>query len=227
MNKIAVLAIAGLLASTGGVAFAAKGRPNLTARTAPAAHKLTVTPNGTVLFDQTTDDSGIGIVSQTFESTYSVYDSQGADDFVVPSGKTWTVSEVDVYGQYFNGSGPAASENVTFYKDKKGHPGKVVKTFTGLKGTDSSGSFKITLPKKGVKLKAGTYWVAVNANLAFSAGGEWGWDSTATAGTGSAADWENPAGGFGIGCTTYTTETTCIPDGQGPGKVFAIVGTAK
>jgi hypothetical protein len=103
--------------------------------------------------------------------------SQAADDFTVPRGHTWVIKEVDVTGVYFNGSGPADSENVFFYKDNGGLPGDLVVGCPDENGTDGGfGSFAIVLSKAcKVKLHGGkTYWVSVQANMdGFSA--EWGW----------------------------------------------------
>jgi len=178
-----------------------------------------------VLYDQTANDSGIAIVSQNFETGNDPFDSQAADDFVVPAGASWAVGEVDVLGQYFNGFGLATSEHVTFYKDKNGKPGKVIADFPGLVGTDNgTGSFAITLPTP-VKLKAGTYWVAVQIDMDFTVGGEWGWENQTTV-EGAPAKWANPGDGFLTGCTKYQTETICIPDGQGD-HAFRLKGKAK
>ena len=143
-------------------------------------------PRGTdrklgVLYDQTSNDSGTAFVSQNFEASLSNYDTAAADDFVVPKGQTWNVKEVDVIGAYFNGYGPNASEDVTFYADDKGKPGKPVKkgSFSNLSGSDDGGSLAISLAK-GVKLKPGHYWVSVVANLDFDTGGEWGWEVQTT-----------------------------------------------
>jgi hypothetical protein len=171
-----------------------------------------------VLYDQHGTDSGIGIVSQNFESSFDAYDSQAADDFVVPGGEKWRVREVDVTGVYFNGSGPARDETVTFYKDDHGHPGKVISSDTEA-GTDNFGSFSIVLSKEGSpKLKGGsgdgkTYWVSVVANLDFFAGGEWGWENQIEV-IHNPAQWQNPGGGFGV-CSSWDDENVCIPDGQG------------
>jgi hypothetical protein len=180
-----------------------------------------------VLYDQTSNDSGIGIVSQNFESTFAAYSSQAADDFTVPAGATWSVKEVDATGVYFNGSGPATSENVIFYKNSHGAPGDVVAEFDGVVGSDSFGSFAIDLGK-GAKLKGGkhgkTYWVSVAANLAFTVGGEWGWENQTTS-EGNPAQWQNPGGGFGV-CPTWGQENVCIPDGQGD-HMFTLRGKSK
>ncbi len=225
MNKTLFMAATAVVSLSAGGAFAA---------VPVAAHKSSVPaariepPKKSVLYNGTKDNSDIGIVSQVFESEYSQYDSQAASEFVVPSGTTWTITGVEVIGQYFNGSGPATSENVFFYSVKKGLPKKTMGEFDNVKGKDKAGTFTITLPKGGMVLPSGTYMMSVSANLAFSAGGEWGWDATTSTKPvfKDPAAWENPAGGFGIGCTKYTVETTCISDGQGADHVFELLGTA-
>lgn len=190
------------------------------------AAKVFVKPSAlTKLYNQNSQDSGVGIVSQNFETANDIYDSQGADDFKVKAGHVWKVKEVDVTGLYFNGSGLATSENVTFYKDAGNSPGAVKKSYTGLVGADNgTGSFVITLPSV-TKLVAGHYWVSVQANLDFSVGGEWAWE-TRTVQKNTAAMWQNPGDGFATGCTTYANMQTCIGDlGEGPDYMFTLRGT--
>lgn len=178
----------------------------------------------TTLYDQNNNDAGIGIVSQNFETSFDAYDSQGADDFKVKAGTTWKVKEVDVTGVYFNGSGLAVSENVTFYKNAGGLPGAIKKSYTGVVGADNgTGSFVITLPTTA-KLTSGTYWVSVQVNMDFGVGGEWGWE-TRTIQSKNGAAWQNPGDGFATGCTTWGVLTTCIPSGEGPDFMFGLKGT--
>ena len=185
-----------------------------------AGHGKVVAPMATAagtIYSQNGTDSGIGIVSQNFESSFDIYDARAADDFKVTKA---TASEVDVTGVYFNGAGLAVSENVTYYKTKKGLPGKLIKDYPGLSGTDSgTGSFTIKHPKTALK---GQVWASVQANMDFSVGGEWGWENQTTV-VGSPAAWINPGDGFATGCTKYTAETTCIPDGQGD-HMFTVKG---
>ena len=214
----AVLALASLpLVATAGPSASFHGQAQAPAHVNP----------DTVLYDQTSNDSGIGIVSQNFESTFNAYDAQAADDFTVPANTVWNVTEVDVIGVYFNGAGLARDENITIYKSKKHLPGAVVFT-SEIAGTDNgTGSFNIMIPK--TKLKGGAsgtqYWVSVQANMDFLVGGEWGWENQTTS-EGTAAVWENPGNGFATGCTTYTTETTCIPDGEGD-HMFVLKGVIR
>jgi hypothetical protein len=67
-------------------------------------------------------DGGTGINSQNYETEFDTYDDEAADDFVVPEGVRWKITEVDM-GGYYN-EGPADSMGVYFNKDKHGRPGK-------------------------------------------------------------------------------------------------------
>jgi len=165
-------------------------------------------------FSNLAGDTGTAISSQNFEDSFDAYDNSGADDFKLK--KACTVKSIQVPGQYFGAApSPAESETVTFYKDKKGKPGKVVKSKT-VAGTDSGGSFDIKLGK--VKLKKGKYWVGVVANLDFGAGSQWGWENTSTQ-KGKPAMWQNPGDGFGSGCTKWSNMQTCL-GGVAPGPDF-------
>lgn len=151
-------------------------------------------------------DSGVGIVSQNFtDSGFDIYDSSGAVGFAVK--KPCVVKTVNVVGAYFNGSGPADSETVTFYQDNNGLPGAVINSQTVV-GTDNFGSF--TIPLNPVKIPAGSAFVGVTATMAFATGGEWGWElSTNTRGNGEGV-WENPQDGLGTGCTTWGYVSPCL-----------------
>jgi hypothetical protein len=226
MTKIVLAATATAVAlSAGGIAFAAKP---VTAFTHHArAHQVSrpaIDRSLGVLYDQSNNDSGISTVSQNFESTFAAYDAQAADDFTVPANTTWLIREVDVMGVYFNGSGPAISKNVYFYKDKKGLPGRLVAEYDFMPGYDNSGSFVIRF-SKSLKLKAGKYWLSVVANMPFFMGGEWGWENQSTS-EGSSAVWRNPGDGFATGCTNWTRETVCIPNGQGD-HMFTLRGKSR
>jgi hypothetical protein len=228
MTKTALLATSAMLALSAGTASAATNTMFVRG-VAPHHVVFGVTPGSGTLYDQNINDNGVGIVSQNFNSSVSIYDSQGADDFTVPKGHTWTIKEVDVSGVYFNGSGPATSEEVQFYKDKGGLPsGKALADCKNIVGADSGGSFAIKIPKGcKVKLGAGHYQVSVIANLGgVGAGGEWGWLTNNEVAKDPAA-WQNQGGGFGI-CPTWGVMTTCIgAAGEGGDFAFALKGKDK
>lgn len=217
-TPIKMLAAAAALAVCG-VAMAAGPTVKSTGKAAQPHKSLAA-----AIYSQMDNDLGVGIVSQNFEATYDVYDNSGADDFTVPAGQKWIVKSVNVGGAYFNGSGPMASVNVNFYKNKAGKPGAAVASFPALVPSDNGGSLSIALPS-AVKLKAGSYWMEVQANMDFAVGGEWAWENRSVV-NGAGAVWQNPGNGFGTGCTTWGDEATCIPNGQGD-KMFALYGKVK
>jgi hypothetical protein len=191
---------AALCALTAGMAVAAWHPAPVGLRAAAEASRLSASR---VLYSQNSD-FGYAIVSQNFTSGSD--HTEGADDFVVPSGQTWAIREVDVTGMYFNGSGPANSEVVTFYGDKHRHPGKKLKRFN-LGCTDNDGSFACTLPS-AMKLAAGHYWVSVVANCNFANGcGEWGWVQNTTTHH-DPGQWRDSQSGSG--CMTWHDTSFCF-----------------
>lgn len=178
-----------------------------------------------ILYSQNSNDGGVAINSQNYTSGSSFDNDQAADDFVIPRGQVWRIREVDVVGAYIAGSGPATSENVTFYKNKKGVPGDPVTNgmFNELSGTGGP-NFALVLPGKGLKLKAGRYWVSVVANEYLRGNGAWGWEVNSGL-HGKFAVWKNPYNGFGTGCTTWQAIENCL--GQGPDLMFTLRGSVR
>ncbi|HEY3202169.1 MAG TPA: proprotein convertase P-domain-containing protein [Thermoanaerobaculia bacterium] len=188
----------------------------------PASPRPPVSPL-VILYDQYNNASTLATGSQDFETAFDAFDDQGADDFVVPGGESWSIEGTDVQGVYFNGPGPAPSVNVTLFADSAGLPGGVLCDYLNLVPTDTSGSFSITFPSPCV-LGPGAYWVAVQARMDFGSGGQWGWTDR-TVQSNNPSVWRNPADGFGTGCTNFTTKTTCIPGAGGPDFVFRLFGS--
>jgi hypothetical protein len=227
MSKTVLLASAAVLALSVGGASAKPAHPGIAS---PGGHFVKQTlhrPSAglSTLYDQTGNDSGVGIVSSNFDSgSFDSFDNQGADDFVVPAGHKWKVKEVSSIGVYFNGSGPADAVNVFLYKNKNGLPGKLVAEYDAASFTDNFGSFDVSLGT-GTTLKAGTYWVSVQANINFVGGeGEWGWETSSVQNGNPAAFMS--AGGFG--CTSWDVMTSCIGSyGEGPDFMFSLTGKDK
>ncbi len=224
MNKTAFLAAAAVLALSAGAGSAANSHLAVAHKGFAKAHAL-VAPNKHVvtLYDQNANDAGASVLSANFESSFEAYDSQGADDFVVPDGHKWKVTGVTVTGAYFNGTGPASGVVVSFYKDNAGLPGDLVKTMGASKFTDDAGSFAVRL-QDAVPLKAGTYWVSVQATMDASSGaGEWGWEVNSVQ-NGNMAAWQNPGGAFGV-CPSWASVQSCT--GNGPDFMFSLTGKDK
>src|SRR6266480_3888033 len=128
------------------------------------AHAVRIPPHPkapqVVLYDQYDNAGANATNSQNFEPANDAFDDFTADDFVVPAGQTWNVTEVDAQGVYFNGAGPAASFHVFIYQNSGGLPGTNVYTAMGQPYVNNSGVFQITLTVPAV-LTSGTYWVSV------------------------------------------------------------------
>src|SRR6266403_3981549 len=175
------------------------------------------------LYDQLNNPGTISTGSQDFETANNAFDDFTADDFVVPAGQTWNITEVDAQGVYFNGPGPAASFHVFFYANSGSLPGTNVYTAMAQPYVNNAGVFQVTLTVPAV-LTPGTYWVSVQARQDFSPAGQWGWtDRTVQAN--SPAAWQNPGGGFGVGCLTWGVRTTCVGDAPAPDQMFRLIGT--
>jgi hypothetical protein len=164
-----------------------------------------------------------GVTSQDFEAANDAFDSFAADDFVVPAGQTWNVNQVVVVGEYSVGGGPAAGFNVFFYNDAATLPGTQVASRPSSAFVNAAGTFTISLATP-VSLPAGTYWVSVQSRQDFTPAGQWFWDNRAVI-SNSGAAWQNPGGGFAVGCTTWGRKTTCLTTTNGPDQLFRIVGT--
>jgi hypothetical protein len=223
MNRTILVTAASVIALCAGSASAA----GILAASDPSKTSPLSRPDGAkLLWNQNSNYANNQVDSQNFTGgTTSSYNDQAADDFVIPKGRVWTITEVDVTGVYFNGSGPAMSEDVVLYKDSKGMPGKPVKNgrFTSLNGTGGP-DFAVVLPGNGVRLKPGHYWVSVIANQAFDPYGEWGWEVNNQQHH-KQAMWQNPSGGFGV-CPTWGTIENCYSS-PGPDLMFDLQGTSK
>src|SRR5437588_1310039 len=91
-------------------ATAPSGLPTVSSRAA-GVHAIGFRPTprfpAVVLYDQLDNPGTVSTGSQEFETANAAFDDFTADDFVVPGGETWNITEVDAQGVYFNGAGPA------------------------------------------------------------------------------------------------------------------------
>jgi len=225
----AVLLLAAMFLGASGSASAAKpGRApaaSLGAKSGITIHAALARPAAptVVLYDQYNNQANFDVTSQDFEPSNDPLDSFAADDFVVPGGQTWTIQQVDVDGEYNSGAGPAASFHAHFYANVGAElPGALIGDALASSYTGSNGDASITLSTP-VTLGAGTYWVSVQARQDFTPFGQWLWQNRSVQSNASAA-WQNPGGGFDVGCTTWGRKLTCIPSQVGPDQTFRLSG---
>jgi len=150
----------------------------------------------------TSDAVSDSLSSQNFEASFDAFDDMGAADCNIGR-RAKTIHQIYAPGVYYNGYGPAVSENVIAWTNAAGLPGSVKNSQT-VAGTDNAGSFTIPLTPYKVK---GKVWFTVQANMDFYSGGQWGWDASSTPHAKYADQWENPGGGFGLGSSWVTLAT--------------------
>jgi len=208
-----------------GGAIAAQDRPTATSgRTHEGPTLVPPTKAGTVvLYDQYNNANGLDVTSQDFEAAFNAYDSFGADDFVVPAGQTWSIQGVDVDGEW-SVAGPAAGFHVHFYANAGTLPGALVcdRLSNPYVNGPAAGDAVITLTSACV-LTPGTYWMSVQTRQDFNPAGQWFWQNRGV-GTGNPAAWQNPGGGFGVGCLTWGVRSVCLAGNNGPDQVFRLNG---
>jgi hypothetical protein len=175
-----------------------------------------------VLYSQLDNASGTNAVAQKVEAMSQEFDTEGADDFVIPNGTSWSISNVSVSHTGFNAR---STVNVIFYTNNAGLPGTATCTYNALPATNNSGALAITLPTS-CQLSAGTHWMGIQVNQDFSAG-QVGWNTRSTL-SNNASAWRNPGNGFGSGCTTFAARTTCNGTGgvNNPDNLFSIEGSS-
>jgi len=89
-----------------------------------------------------------------------------ADDFIVPAGETWTISEVVFSGSHSSNSGdyePPHAFGIEIYKDNDNRPGTLLyeKTdFLPLDGNMSSAAKTLILPEPYTISSPGKYWIS-------------------------------------------------------------------
>ncbi|HLO92327.1 MAG TPA: carboxypeptidase regulatory-like domain-containing protein [Lentimicrobium sp.] len=180
----------------------------------PVSQTAGSTGNGPVIYDQLLPLSFGSIVSHEMtDAGNAPMTSFAADDFIVPEGNNWNINYVNVAGSYNAYTGISIpSINVVFYADNNGMPGAALHTFNGLQSfneieldaTMGVYLYEISLPE-GVDLTPGHYWLGVQAVSDYTITGQWGWFTHESLPIDSEYHWKNPADGFGLGYTDWTT----------------------
>jgi hypothetical protein len=185
---------------------------------ATAALTVAVAPTASsaaVLYDQTDHQGADGFGSNAFAAD-PAFSDQIADDFVVPPGQHWALSEVDVFG--FSTGPTIPSVNVFLYANAGTLPGTQLFAQNNIA---APGGANFTIPLTGAPtLDPGTYWVSAQANA--PSGSQWSWYDR-TPQSGNPAAYRQPGG---TGCTSWTARTTCFnADLTAPDQLFKLLGT--
>lgn len=106
---------------------------------------------------------------------------QAADDFTVPSGLSWDLSRVEIFGITNSGlpipAFPTASFIIEIYEDNGGLPAaSPLFMQDGLSFTESSGLYSISL-NTPLNIPPGNYWICVMPNMEFGLYGQLFWST--------------------------------------------------
>ena len=180
-------------------------------------------PSAGALWEQLANVSAEGgISSQDFEASFDAYDAEGADEFIVPTGETWTINEVVILGTY-SVAGPCDLGNVRFYEDAAGMPGTLLYEYLDVPASPNAiGDLDCLIPD--TVLPEGTYWLGFQGRLDFGTFGQWFWTKQAAPTIGYEFYWRNPLDGFGTGCTTWTTGSIAYAGYTDYNLSFALYG---
>ena len=201
-----------------------------------AAANLLVATTGSALtlklHDQTSSCT-VSSVPSFLAPTQGQLDSVAADDFDVPVGESWGITQVNTSGVYGVFEGRTQAVNVGILADSGGVPGDVVPGcgYIGITDFDDSGG-PLTIRLRSTCILPATvmtkkYWLTVQAVMGGAASGSsgfgvWYWNENSTQ-TGDLAQWENPQNGFNENCPTWGPRATCNLDGA-PDQCFLIAG---
>ncbi len=149
--------------------------------------------------------------AQDFEAAYDIYDSQGAEDFIVPSGVTWYLDSIVIPGTYSATATTTCGIQFSIHNDNSGEPGSTVLFGDTVNSDlDGNGDGDITYVfSTPLAISSGHYWIVANGRKNFaSGGGQWYWVRDVNS-TGYPALWKNPGNGFGSGCTSWVPMYSC------------------
>jgi len=184
---------------------------------------ICVTQAQQTLYSQNNPTSTAGVNSQIYETVNAGFTDQCADDFIVPVGANWNIDSVRAYGLYSVAGLSTPAAVISFYQDTPGFPGTLIHS-ESVSGVDPGGTgFLFIELDTTLTLGPGHYWMSVQADLDFTGGGQWYWFSDSNT-VNFTYHWQNPSGGFAIGCTAWEPGPSCITGNANVSLRFDIYG---
>ena len=165
------------------------------------------------LYAQTDFPGPFGVHSDT---TY--FDARAADDFVVPAGVQWALTEVDPTG-VAGACGTVGTVDVTIYGDAAGLPGSVVYSATVTTAGGLTQDVCALAVPVDVTLDPGHYWLSVQ-----SVGASWGWQVRSTVSNDEAV-WVMPPPGYFTDCNSWCGMDTALGTSSTWDLDFSLQGT--
>ncbi|HTJ51088.1 MAG TPA: T9SS type A sorting domain-containing protein [Cyclobacteriaceae bacterium] len=146
---------------------------------------LTLTSYAQILYTQNTAVHGDVLVKEDLEYGYGAAVSHAADDFEVPAGQTWTITQIDLPGRYLTGGlgdyySAVGAVRIKFLADDSGKPGaEIADQNIEIAGIQYDPNLELVIPG-GVTLPSGIYWMAIYTDIWGELWQSWFWKSTDT-----------------------------------------------
>jgi hypothetical protein len=174
--------------------------------------------SGAVLYDQTDNATSGNHGSNDWMAPNVGFDDQLADDFTVPGGQSWQLSQLDVLGV---GGDASPTVNVFIYTSAGTLPGAELfhQSVTATSEPDYSAALTGT-----PSLMPGTYWISLQ-QAGTHAGTAWYWRERSVQ-TGNPAAYRNPGGSGTPACADWGVRATCLSGASTPDELFKLTGTA-
>lgn len=186
---------------------------------------LAVPSGEEVLYFQLDYPTGVGFTDQDFGPVDAVYNTEGADDFIVTDAQGWDVSAIHTAGSQSVPTADPHSVSHSFYADAGGVPGAAIEgcefpnNFSHFTHVDGD----IVADVSGCYLAAGAVWVSQQVRQDFIPDGQHYW-ATRSVANGNEAVWRNPGNAYGTGCVDWSpAAAACGMTGQD--FMFALSGS--
>lgn len=182
-----------------------------------------------ILYNQTAGQTNVGLPVNSSVASSS-YSSLGADDFVVPTDEAWTINGFVIPYSSAHSSVPSSADIKVYSDDGTGHPGATLLcNAVDTPGIATSTYFTFTLAVPCV-LQDGSYWFTLQfKNVDFFT--NWVYWKVNGPIANQPAQWENPGGGFELGCSSWDDIATCFMSVAssliGGDFAFQITGTSR
>ncbi|NCC73926.1 MAG: hypothetical protein EOM06_11065, partial [Sphingobacteriia bacterium] len=185
-----------------------------------------------LLYEQLNNPSDEGINSQQYPD-FPDYSCEGADDFIVPAGESWTIDSVVIFGFYSAGGGVAGVGNVHFFQNDPATnlPGVAVNEYNNIVvNSNLSGDLTIVFTSSAKEeppvLAEGQYWMSVQVNMSYTESGQWYWRKQLAPTLLNELAWRNPGGGFGVpGSESWLAGSLALPGSIHHNLSFGLHGT--
>ena len=152
------------------------------------------------------------------------YDTEGADDFTVPTGTFWSVSSIDTLGDWGGNERPS-SATIRIYDGTLSPANNVASATASVAWTGNSGNLLVT-PTSPIGLGGGHYWISIQPNIPYGATVDfWNWQ-TAASQNDRPAYFRSFTGWTGTNCASWSIMQNCYSGGTlGPDFTFRLNGS--